>query len=113
MHSPDNWVIFKGQSSKGETIYKILAGWSGGYIHGDSWRINSGIVEIEEDEDFYYFKGYSNSVYRCWKDSECLRNNIAYVWNQLKEKFGDRVEKATMSQIRKSGIFEIKPFTEE
>jgi hypothetical protein len=53
-------------------LYKVLAGWYGGYTGGDSWQINSGIVEIIEEELYYDVVGESGSVYRCPKHSEKL-----------------------------------------
>jgi hypothetical protein len=64
MTVPDKWVIVKIDET-----YKVFATWYGGYLSGDRWRMNSGIVSIEEDDDFYYFKGYSNSIYKCNKKS--------------------------------------------
>ena len=90
--SPDNWVVIKLNSEQYGTIYKILAGWSGGYIQGSSWKLNSGITKVEEDDRSYYFSGSSGSTYRCGKDSYGLKMNNAYVWNQIKEKHGDLVE---------------------
>jgi hypothetical protein len=65
MHCPDRWVILKIT----EDLYKVFATWYGDYISSDVWRINSGIVSLEEDEDFYYFKGHSGSIYKCHKNS--------------------------------------------
>ena len=52
-YTPDNWVVLKitntkrsGNTGYGRTeqvLYKVLAGWGGGYLDGDSWRMNSGI----------------------------------------------------------------------
>lgn len=63
---PDRWVIIH---ISGINLYKVFGAWEGGYLSDDRWRINSGIVSIEEDDDFYYFKGYSNSIYKCNKKS--------------------------------------------
>ena len=88
-YSPDNWVILKLKAGKLDSgIYKVLGGWSGGYLDGDSWRMNSGITEVKEDENYYYFYGYSGSCYRCGKQSYGLRMNNAGVYNSLKEKEG-------------------------
>ena len=81
---PDNWVVLK-INHQGETTYKVLAGWSGGYLDGDSWRMNSGITRVEDHETYYSFYGYSGSVYKVWKDRYGLRMNNAGVYNQLKE----------------------------
>lgn len=90
MYTPDNWVIIKITGS--DPHYRVLAGWSGGYLDGDSWRMNSGITDVTEDEDAYYFSGSSGSTYRCWKESYTLRMNNSHVWDQLKQLHGDRVE---------------------
>lgn len=59
---PDNWVVLKIPDG-----FKVFATWAGGYLDGDSWKINSGIKEVEEDEDYYYFIGFSGSCYKCHK----------------------------------------------
>lgn len=92
MYTPNNWIVFhvKGHDDQ-SGIYKVLAGWSGGYLDGDSWRINSGIDKVEFDGDYFKFYGASGSCYKCHKDSYGLRMNTAGIWSQLKEKAGDRV----------------------
>ncbi len=84
MHRPDNWVILE-IPAEDETLYKVLAGWSGGYLDGDAWRMNSGIAKIKEDGDYYLIEGYSGSTYKCHKDSECLRMNNMHIYTQIKE----------------------------
>ena len=85
-YTPDNWVVLKIKEGKLDSgFYKVLAGWSGGYLDGDSWRMNSGITRVEDHETYYSFYGYSGSVYKVWKDRYGLRMNNAGVYNQLKE----------------------------
>jgi len=75
--TPDNWIILEIKDKKTyETSHKVLAGWSGGYLTGNSWRINSGIKSIETKEDFYVVTGHSETVYHLYKASEALRMNI-------------------------------------
>ena len=90
MHTPDNWVVIKVKGD--DPHYRVLAGWSGGYTTGDSWRMNSGIVSVEDSEDRLLFYGSSGSVYSCGKNSYGLRMNNAYIWSQLQEIHGDKVE---------------------
>ena len=45
-YRPDNWVVIKLKGD--DPHYRVLAGCSGGYLDGDSWRMNSGIVLAEE-----------------------------------------------------------------
>lgn len=87
---PDNWVIIKYKGD--ETFYRLLAGWSGGYTTGDSWRMNSVITEHELDGYYWYFYGSSGSCYKCHIDSYGLRMNNAHIWTRLQELHGDKVE---------------------
>lgn len=89
MYEPHNWVLLKINSPTPH--YKVLAGWRGGYLDGDSWRMNSGVVRHDEDEEKYYFYGYSGSCYVCHKNREGLSNMATSVYNGLKEKHGDKV----------------------
>jgi len=61
--TPERWVILKSHNNR----YKVFGTWSGGYLDGDRWRLNSGIKKVEQDEDFYYFIGFSGSCYKCHK----------------------------------------------
>lgn len=87
---PDNWVVIF--LDVPEPHYRVLAGWSGGYLSGSSWKLNSGITKVEEDGDYYLFHGSSGSIYKCYKESYCLRNNNAYIWEQLKSRYKDDVQ---------------------
>lgn len=89
-YTPDNWVVIFINGD--DPHYRILAGWSGGYATGDSWRMNSGITRVEEIGEHYHFYGSSGSCYKCHKDMYCLRMNNAYIWNQLQELHGDKVQ---------------------
>lgn len=83
---PDNWVILKIKPSKGAyPFYKVLAGWSEGYLSGDSWRMNSGITKVTEEGDHFKFWGASGSCYMCHKDTYRLTMANSGVYNQLKE----------------------------
>ena len=90
-YTPDNWVVLK-INHEGETLYKVLAGWSGGYLHGDAWRMNSGITKATIGGKHVVFEGASGSQYRCHRDGYRLTMANSGVYNQLKERFGDAVE---------------------
>lgn len=49
-YRPDNWVVIKVKSD--DPHYRVLAGWSDGYLDGDSWRMNSGIVSCQAFSDY-------------------------------------------------------------
>ena len=61
-YEPDRWGIIE-MSEEGKLVYKLMACWNGGYTEGDYWRLNSGIVKIEETEHQYNIYGDSGSLY--------------------------------------------------
>lgn len=65
---PDRWVVLEFRiPAQNETYYRVFAGWGGGYLDGDSWKLNSGIVQVKEEKKVWLFVGNSGSVYRCRK----------------------------------------------
>lgn len=66
IYRPDAWVIveaiYEGTSTK-----KVFAGWYGGYLGSDSWKLSSGIIEVKEEDEHYHFINESGSVYICHK----------------------------------------------
>ena len=91
--TPDAWVIIE-VNHEGEQFQKILSGWSGSYLYGDSWRMSSPIKEMHMDvsKDYIVVETNSGSVYNLRKDYQGLRMSNAGIYNQLKERFGDSVE---------------------
>jgi hypothetical protein len=65
--TPEKWLILKLKNE--ETFYKVFASWPAGYLDGESWQMQSGIIKVEEDDDFYYFYGFSGSCYACRKEA--------------------------------------------
>ena len=66
-YAPHNWEIVKINGT--DPHYRVFGSWRGGFADGDSWRLNSGITDVSEDEDYYYFIGYTGSVYQCHKSA--------------------------------------------
>lgn len=92
-YHPDNWVVLKLKSGKeAYPVYKVLAGWNGGYLDGDSWRMNSGITGVEKQAYLYGFYGSSGSVYWCLEGEYRLTMATSGIYNELKERFGDNIE---------------------
>lgn len=67
VNNPDKWMIIK--ISGKDPHYRVFASWSGGYLDGDSWKMNSGIVSVNVTDDHYDFIGSSGSVYHCHKET--------------------------------------------
>jgi|TARA_R110002096_G_scaffold135901_4_gene288084 hypothetical protein len=83
-YHPDSWVVLKVKEGKGTfPFYKVLAGWSGGYLDGDSWRMNSGITKVEIYGEHYIFHGESGSEYWCHIETCGLRMSTAGVYKDL------------------------------
>lgn len=68
---PQEWVILKLPDNE----YKVFGSWSGGYLDGDRWKLNSGIKSVEYDGNYYHFLGYSGSWYKCHKKSYGINSN--------------------------------------
>lgn len=66
-YTPDKWVVIKITHAEG-IAYKVFASWYGGYTGGDSWKLNSGITGVKEENDCYVFAGSSGSTYTCCKE---------------------------------------------
>lgn len=100
-YEPHNWVILKIDSEEYGVYFKVLGGWSGGYLDGDSWRINSGIAKIEEEDEHYLFHGLTGSVYKCLKRNESLRFSMQGTYNTMKKEFGDKVNIVPVEEVIK------------
>jgi len=92
-YQPPFWILIKIHSKP--AVIKVLAGWNGGYLDGSSWRLNSGVKEVEYDGDNILFHGYSGSTYICHKDNRGVNGASAgaFEWlkKEIKEKFGYEV----------------------
>jgi len=66
-YNPDKWMVVKITGNDLPPVYKVFACWSGGYLDGDSWKLNSGITKVTEKIDYIFFDGSSGSVYACRK----------------------------------------------
>ncbi len=73
-YTPDKWVVVKIEGGKFPLTYKVFANWHGGYLDGDSWKLNSGITKVTKEDNFYLFEGYSGSVYKCHEN--CYGSNM-------------------------------------
>jgi hypothetical protein len=66
---PDVWVILRLRAPHKPPLYKVLAGWHGGYLEQSSWRLNSGITKADDAGSCLLFHGYSGSTYTCSKSA--------------------------------------------
>lgn len=102
IYNPDNWVIVKFNSKEHGSAYKVLGGWSGGYLDGDSWRLSSGLNDIEEDGEYYLMHNHSGSVYKCHKDGNGMGYLSANQYNIMKkqvEEAGAEISTITVEEF--------------
>jgi hypothetical protein len=85
---PDAWVIVK-LTSKGEVHHRVFAGWYGGYLGSDSWKMNSGITKVEDCGTYYRFHGESGSTYECHKEAERTTGYMAQIYANFKSQETD------------------------
>ena len=87
MHTPDRWLIVKINGN--DPHYRVFGSWYGGYLGSDSWRMNSGITKVSEDDDYYHFEGTSGSVYHCHKKAWGISGYGSAVLHAMIEKQKD------------------------
>ena len=92
-YSPDRWAIIKLTPKDGTPPhYRVFGTWGGSYLGGQSWKMNSGIEKVEEDERYFYFHGSSGSVYCCHKESYGYFSYGLSVLHNMIEKMRDTIE---------------------
>lgn len=86
MTNPDRWVILKvTKNDTNEFWYMILAGWSGGYLDGDSWRMSSAIHKVEDKDDHFIATTYSGREYKLFKQAKGFNYIMSGVFNEAKK----------------------------
>lgn len=91
LYKPEEWLIVKiiGDDSH----YRVFGSWRGGYVSGDSWRMNSGITSVEKEGDYFLFYGKSGSIYKCHKEAYGVRSLYANtILSEYKSKLKDKFE---------------------
>jgi len=107
---PDKWAIVKIVSplTDGKPVYKVLASWYGGYLYGDSWKLNSGIEKIKRVKDKILFYGFSGSVYQGTKTNYGVSIYSQSIFNNLKAQILKKYESATFELLNKSEALKLK-----
>lgn len=78
-YTPTRWAILSFDMENGTKLYKIIASWYGGYLDGDSWKISSGITNVDVLEDHFSVRNHSGSVYKFSKHQHGMSNYTASV----------------------------------
>jgi hypothetical protein len=93
-YSPDTWVVLEFDAPQLATpTRKVFAGWYGGYTGSNSWKLNSGIVQVRIDDSGHYeFDGTSGSTYYCHFNNyhmSSLMQDVLAQWQKQAELRGD------------------------
>ena len=103
IYTPDGYAILKIQAcGSDDIVLKVFGSWSGGYLDADSWRINSGIIDVKENEDEYVVTGYSGSQYILHKTNNRMSTyNKAVLDDMIGElhSYGHKVELITIEDV--------------
>lgn len=97
-YKPDRWVVLEVNNGK-ESINKVFAGWYGGYLAGDEWKLNSGNVKEEEFDDRWEFTGYSGSVYVCYKSCYGMSGYMDQVYESWQAQLKESPDKGSIEII--------------
>lgn len=92
---PDTWKILSLNTSSGDTIYKIFAGWYGGFSQGDSWKLSSAMFDLKDEGDFYSSLQESGSTYNLHKNAEKLSSyqmSILSMWEDQLQQNGAEIK---------------------
>lgn len=85
-YTPDSWSIIKlTKPDNNFMLYKVVANFCGGYMYGDEWRINSGILHVKTTKHYYLITGYSGTQYKLFKNREGVRGIAAMELANKKE----------------------------
>lgn len=76
INTPNYWQVVKVTTPEQQVLYKVFATWTGGYLTGDSWKLNSGIKEVKKVDKVLEIKGYSGSLYKVYYGDQSYRTTM-------------------------------------
>lgn len=92
---PDRWMVVELKFSEemgGGTQTRVLAGWSGGYLDGDSWKLSSPVQKVHKTKDAIEFYNASGSVYVCKNTRHGMTVFSAAALKDLQESHVGKIE---------------------
>lgn len=65
-YHPDDWAIIRIQGPEMERpVFRVAAGWAGGYTQGRSWKLSSTVEDVTFSDKGAVFQNSSGSFYHC------------------------------------------------
>lgn len=98
--TPDKWVIVRIKPDNETDFYKVFASW-----YDEVWKMNSGIKSVKQDEDYYYFYGYSGSCYKCYKKGYGIATSYS---GMVYDKLENIAPKGTMLLLKDNIDWEVE-----
>ena len=103
-YTPDVWVVLEFDAPELENpTRKVFAGWYGGFAGSNSWKLNSGIVSVRRNDDWFEFDGYSGSTYRCHTNNyqlSGLMHGVLARWLKQADERGDtKIRVLTLDEV--------------
>ena len=96
---PDHWVVLEFDHD-GDVIKKVFAGWGGGYLYGQSWKLSSGVTNQREFEDRFEFENESGSLYVCRKSSYGVSGYMTGIFSSFENQVKEAVESGTKVSMK-------------
>ena len=88
MYYPDEWCLVRIEGT--DPHWRVFGSWRGGYLDGDSWRLNSGVTSVQltgSEKQILAFSGHTGSVYECSIHAQGIRSPYnSSVLNNMAEK---------------------------
>jgi hypothetical protein len=86
-YTPDAWVLIELKDPDTRLPFrKVLAGWIGGYLHGDSWRLSSGVTKIVPNNNGYAIHNESGSIYHVGTPNERFTSLTWSIYQKICER---------------------------
>lgn len=100
---PDFWAVIKITDPEGKFYYKVLGCWGGSYLYGASWKLSSGVMsfDVQENGDVVSPQ-HSGSVYVMMNGREGMSGYGAGVFASMvkqAEEAGWKFEQVEFSSI--------------
>lgn len=85
-YNPNCWeVLIFTNKQNGDEFKKVLAGWSGSYLYGESWKLGSAINKTNEFTDRWEFECESGSTYVCTKDRKGFNMYLSSIYSSFEK----------------------------
>lgn len=91
IYTPDRWQVIQ-LSDDNITTHKVFAGWYGGYLGSDRWKLSSGITNCKEFDDRFEFTNHSGSVYVCYKQCQGATGYMTQIYYNWTQEHGESIK---------------------